>query len=685
LLTVSGVSLQSAAGAGVSIPLPNGAVTTDLLSLDGVAEALAQADVPSDTYTSIELTIADPATAVFSDGTSASLAVIRGSFSVPVSGLVVASGQTLLVKLDVDLESSVKLTVTGANDAVLVPQVKATAGNAAAASIDGLTSFVPTLGTIAAIDSTTGTFALQTGASALPCVATAATVLLNGDGSAATFADLQVGGAVTVEGSVEGSGELVAATVYLEASILAPSSQSGIVSGLDPATGLFQLLTASGPIAASVDSSSTAVACGTQALTTADLANGQLVTMLGLPPNGGFALATRIEIAPERFFAEIASNPDPAAQMVLVTGIPSSDSKCGQHLSTAGVTLAPARSITVHLGSASLVTPGGNPIALSSLDFGRLVRVDGRLAPHVPDAVDPNPCCVEALEVIEMPDAPLHGRVLSVDTSSSTFVLSVPETDGIAADTAGHPAARDLTVVVDASTRLLDGFVFDATAVGQMVSVEGSFRRGAQWTLQALAVIGPVPPALMCGKPLPSTSSAIYVIDVSGSMGWDMEQYTLPDGTIGSGCRLDRAKSELVKSIMTLPDGFLFNLISHDCSVYPWQPGLVAADNTQRTNAIAWVNSLQPLGATGTGPAVADALATTSNKLVILLTDGGANCGAGDESGDDACLAAHRAMIVQQNTQGAEIDVYGVGATGTFETFCEGIASDNGGTYTFIP
>ena len=58
------------------------------------------------------------------------------------------------------------------------------------------------------------------------------------------------------------------------------------------------------------------------------------------------------------------------------------------------------------------------------------------------------------------------------------------------------------------------------------------------------------------------TSSIVYVIDISGSMGWDMGQYTAPDGSTKTGCRLDRAKAELTKSVMSLPNNFKFNIVS---------------------------------------------------------------------------------------------------------------------------
>lgn len=192
-------------------------------------------------------------------------------------------------------------------------------------------------------------------------------------------------------------------------------------------------------------------------------------------------------------------------------------------------------------------------------------------------------------------------------------------------------------------------------------------------------------PPTIYGHDLQSPNKTIfYVIDVSGSMGWDMGQYTTPDGQSAQGCRLDRAKSQLIQSVMSLPSDFKFNMLSYDCDVYQWQGQMVPADDGNKQAALGWINALQPQGATGTGPATSAALGDKNNMLVVLLTDGAPNCGAGDESGDDACLAAHRAMIDGNNTQHAVINVFAIGATDSFEAFCQGVASDNGGTCTDV-
>ena len=198
----------------------------------------------------------------------------------------------------------------------------------------------------------------------------------------------------------------------------------------------------------------------------------------------------------------------------------------------------------------------------------------------------------------------------------------------------------------------------------------------------------PVPtdnPPTIYGKDLTSENgTVVYIIDISGSMGWDMGQYTTPDGKTANGDRLDRAKSQLAQSVMSLPKSFKFNMYSFDCGVYQWQGSLQPADDATKNAAMGWINQLQPQGATGTGPAMSAALQLKDCKLFVLLTDGAPNCGAGDESGDSSCIKAHLVMIDQANSQHAVINVFGIGATGEFKQFCMDVASQNGGSYTDV-
>jgi hypothetical protein len=185
----------------------------------------------------------------------------------------------------------------------------------------------------------------------------------------------------------------------------------------------------------------------------------------------------------------------------------------------------------------------------------------------------------------------------------------------------------------------------------------------------------PTPPPMIFGHDLYAESgSIVYVIDVSGSMNNLIDANTT---------RLGQAKTELTKSITSLPKSFKFNIIGYDCYVYQWSVPLQPADDSHKAEAAYWVNhNLTANGGTGTGPAVSLALEERSNKLVVLLTDGCPNCGAGSEDDNDPqCRAAHLRQIHNSNQQRARIDVFGIGAVGDFKAFCVAVASQNGGSY----
>lgn len=187
------------------------------------------------------------------------------------------------------------------------------------------------------------------------------------------------------------------------------------------------------------------------------------------------------------------------------------------------------------------------------------------------------------------------------------------------------------------------------------------------------------PPPTIYGEELESENDTIfYVLDISGSMGWDSQPYTTLDGHTRNGLRIDRAKAELARSIMGLSDNFKFNIIAFDCGTRIWRQDMQDATDANKASGVSWSMGMQPTGATGTGPATALALNNKDNMLVVLLTDGEPNCGANGLSG-------HRTMIRTANTQGATINVFGIAASGSYRAFCQGVAADAGGSYFDVP
>lgn len=197
------------------------------------------------------------------------------------------------------------------------------------------------------------------------------------------------------------------------------------------------------------------------------------------------------------------------------------------------------------------------------------------------------------------------------------------------------------------------------------------------------SITPPINPPTIYGKPIYSPKSSImYVIDISGSMGWDVNSYVDLRGFTIEGHRLDRAKVELYKSLQSLPKNFKFNIIAFDCGISQFRSELVLATDYEKQNAYGFVRGLEPQGATGTGPAVSLALKTKNCDLIILLTDGAPTCDPDENTKNH--IEAHRQMIRRANTNRMIINVYGISAIGEFKQFCLNVAGDSGGTYTDI-
>lgn len=190
------------------------------------------------------------------------------------------------------------------------------------------------------------------------------------------------------------------------------------------------------------------------------------------------------------------------------------------------------------------------------------------------------------------------------------------------------------------------------------------------------------PPPTLYGEELESENDTIfYVIDISCSMDWDSASYTTLDGQTARGTRMTRAKVECQRSIMNLGRNFSFNIIAYDCSFRQWSRSMMEANDANKASALGWINGLRATGATGTGGAVALALGDKDNKMVVLLTDGAPNCSPDGYPSDQS----HRRAIRAANTQGATVNVFGIAASGSYRAFCQGVASDNNGTYIDVP
>jgi Ca-activated chloride channel family protein len=153
---------------------------------------------------------------------------------------------------------------------------------------------------------------------------------------------------------------------------------------------------------------------------------------------------------------------------------------------------------------------------------------------------------------------------------------------------------------------------------------------------------------------------AIYVIDVSGSMG---------------GASIRQAKAALDVALARLHDGDRFNVIAFASSTAMLYPGAREASAHTRREARAWARSLRAGGGTEMAPALRAALAGPAEtgylRQVVFLTDGAV--------GDEARLFA----IIARRLGEARLFTVGIGSAPNAH-FMREAASLGRGTFTFI-
>ncbi|HVY61291.1 MAG TPA: VWA domain-containing protein, partial [Planctomycetota bacterium] len=178
-----------------------------------------------------------------------------------------------------------------------------------------------------------------------------------------------------------------------------------------------------------------------------------------------------------------------------------------------------------------------------------------------------------------------------------------------------------------------------------------------------------------------TTDSVIFVVDRSGSMDLKVRPFTGLDGEpVVDGSRLDYVKTELIRSIATLPPSFSFNLITFSECVESWRPARAPATAANKAAATDWVRRIVASGWTNTGGAASLALSDRGNRTVMLLTDGEPNfldCAA-TYAGD---YDTHRRVIRTANVQRAAIHCFGIALDEQTRGFMQRLAADSDGTF----
>jgi uncharacterized protein DUF4382/uncharacterized protein DUF5666 len=176
--------------------------------------ALQAANLASGNYSSISVTLANPKLAVFNAGTvtQATPQLTSSTVSIPLTNFSLPSGGTQGLALDFDLLNSISTNASGGF--VITPVIKPIAVSASSAGME----LVDTVGQISAMPSSPAKsfdYQLSSGAATARVVTDASTVF---DGGITSFANLQIGQYVEVEGQFQSDGTFLAKYVELSAS-----------------------------------------------------------------------------------------------------------------------------------------------------------------------------------------------------------------------------------------------------------------------------------------------------------------------------------------------------------------------------------------------------------------------------------------------------------------------------------
>lgn len=161
----------------------------------------------------------------------------------------------------------------------------------------------------------------------------------------------------------------------------------------------------------------------------------------------------------------------------------------------------------------------------------------------------------------------------------------------------------------------------------------------------------------------------VFVLDVSKSMGLG-----------GTTSRLAAAQRELVRTIGSLADGTLFNVVVFHDSVSPWQERLYPATAATRAHATAFVRGQRPQGKTATYDALDAAIRMSPTpEAIYVLSDGIPS--TGEIVAPDRVLEA-----VRRNNQRLRVAIHALGTlAGPRDTgladFLERLAAQNYGQF----
>lgn len=188
----------------------------------------------------------------------------------------------------------------------------------------------------------------------------------------------------------------------------------------------------------------------------------------------------------------------------------------------------------------------------------------------------------------------------------------------------------------------------------------------------------------------------IYVLDISGSMAWELDtryggggRGGQPPAAPAGKRKLDNAVRELISSIASLKEGGTFNIVTYAIEHGVWKKKMQKATKSSKAAARKWAKALQPDGATNIFDALERAFKIAGRgsfdkgyglaaDTIFFLSDGQPNRGRVQQP-----AAILREVRKLNELKRVKIHCIGLGSS-TDERFMRRLAEENGGQYVHI-
>lgn len=180
-----------------------------------------------------------------------------------------------------------------------------------------------------------------------------------------------------------------------------------------------------------------------------------------------------------------------------------------------------------------------------------------------------------------------------------------------------------------------------------------------------------------------ASKKVVFVIDTSKSME-KVDKTSQEEGSKGQGkgiSRMERAKRELIKVILSLREDVQFNMISFNTTVTVWkEKKMVKATKSNKERAIKFIRGWQPTKYTNTQGAMTQAFEIKDVDTIFLLSDGSPT----DLEEGEVIETEPILEEVKKQNRFRRITIHTLGFKGANIGFMKKLAYQNRGTFSRI-